>query len=289
MIYYAIYSLVLALIVAGVAIVLYRRNRRISTDNSRLRSLVDNLSSYAFLVNRKFEVKETNFYAQNSKLKEAEPKVLGNVLRCTTACDSGLCGTGIACKSCPVRFVINKSFERKDDFEGLEACMEFYAVDKHRFDMDVNIDGHYVSIGDEPYMVVNVKDVTRQNKQPTARVRLPKVVFGARNAELYNKVCELLKDEYHFIFMENGDQVMGRIGKQVDYGYDAVLADVDFAKAEDLVRRVREKDAQTPIVLFTTRSYAGADEHAEADARVFYIDAQVSDDELRGRMLAALE
>ena len=52
-------------------------------------------NTYAFLIDRNFKVKETNFYELNENIKDDQPYVLGNVLHCQDGCDSGLCGTVI--------------------------------------------------------------------------------------------------------------------------------------------------------------------------------------------------
>ena len=76
---------------------------------------------YTFLIDRSLRIKDTNFYELNPELNDGQPAVLGNVLRCQTGCDSGLCGTGISCKNCPVRMILTNSFKLQRDFEDVTA------------------------------------------------------------------------------------------------------------------------------------------------------------------------
>ena len=112
---------------------------------------------YAFLIDRKFRVKETNFYELNENIQDDQPYVLGNVLHCQDGCDSGLCGTGISCKTCPIRLVITNAFKRKRGFEHVEATMHLYDENHEVKQVDVNVDGELVRIGNEPHLVVKVK------------------------------------------------------------------------------------------------------------------------------------
>ena len=112
---------------------------------------------YAFLIDRKFRVKETNFYELNENIQDDQPYVLGNVLHCQNGCDSGLCGTGIACDTCPIRMVIRNAFKLKRGFDRVEATMHLYDEHQQVQQADVSMDGELVYIGREPHLVVKVK------------------------------------------------------------------------------------------------------------------------------------
>ena len=111
---------------------------------------------YAFLIDKDFRVKETNFYELNKDLDDGQPNVLGNVLHCSTGCDSGLCGTGIACQVCPVRIILTNSFKQKRDFNNVTAIMRLYDAKREVKDVDVSVNGRFVYLGYVPYMLVDI-------------------------------------------------------------------------------------------------------------------------------------
>ena len=127
-------------------------------DSAMLRERVHQQKDrYAFLIDRKLRVKETNFYELNDAIEDDQPYVLGNVLHCQEGCESGLCGTGISCKTCPIRLVIKNAFKLKRNFDHVEATMHLYDVNHEVAQVDVSVDGELVCIGREPHMVVKVK------------------------------------------------------------------------------------------------------------------------------------
>ena len=117
---------------------------------------------YTFLIDRKFRVKDTNFYELNEDIQDDQPYVLGNVLHCQTAIDEGLCGTGIDCDTCPIRVVIKNAFKLKRDFSRIEAVMRVRGKYHKIEQMDVIVDGELVYVGKEPYFLVKVR---KNNKQ----------------------------------------------------------------------------------------------------------------------------
>lgn len=117
---------------------------------------------YIFLIDRKFRVKETNFYELNKDLKDDQPYVLGNVLHCQTAIDEGLCGTGIDCNTCPIRMVIKNAFKLKRDFSQIEAMMHVRDKYQKTEQMDVIVDGELVNVGKEPYFLIKVRKNNNQ-------------------------------------------------------------------------------------------------------------------------------
>lgn len=114
---------------------------------------------YAFLIDRNFRVKETNFYELNEDIQDNQPYVLGNVLHCQTAIDEGLCGTGIDCDTCPIRMVIKNAFKLKRDFDHVEASMHLYDEHHETKEMDVRLDGELVHVGKEPHLIVTARKI----------------------------------------------------------------------------------------------------------------------------------
>ena len=121
--------------------------------------------AYSFLIDRRFQVKETNYYELNKNMADDQPYVLGNVIHCQNGCDSGLCGTGIACKECPIRLVLKNAFKLKRDFNDIVAEMSLYDADHQVQDIVVNVDGKIVYIDKEPHMLVTLRTATESEDQ----------------------------------------------------------------------------------------------------------------------------
>lgn len=119
---------------------------------------------YVFLIDRKFRVKETNFYELNEDIQDDQPYVLGNVLHCQNAVDEGYCGTGISCNTCPIRMVIRNAFKQKRNFDHLEAVMHLYDANHKKKEVDVRVDGELVYVGKEPYFMVMVRKKDHQEQ-----------------------------------------------------------------------------------------------------------------------------
>ena len=111
---------------------------------------------YSFLVDKDLRVKETNYYDIHKDLLDDKPRVLGNVIHCQTACDSGLCGTGIACSTCPIRLVLKNGFKHRRDFNDISATMHLYNAKHEVKDVDVKVDGRFTTIGRTPHFLVTV-------------------------------------------------------------------------------------------------------------------------------------
>ena len=136
---------------------LYQRLRKTKNDYSLWADAVhQEQDCFAFLIDKDFNVKETNFYELNEFVKDDQPYVLGNVLHCQNGCDSGLCGTGIACETCPIRLIIRNSFRQKRDFNSVEATMSLYDANHEAQQVNVKVDGKLVYIGRKPHLVVSV-------------------------------------------------------------------------------------------------------------------------------------
>jgi len=270
-------------ILACIIAYLFMGYRRLTKDNQRINMVMHNLTSYAFLIDKNLEVKETNYYAMNPTQQKSESKVLGNVLHCSTACEEGVCGTGLACKNCPVRFVITKSFEHKSDFNDLEVSMEIHDDQKKKAtDVDVNIGGRYVDLGGEPHMVLNVKDVSESRRllrryidQQLAEETdpdVPKILVATQDVARFNHLRELLQDTCRTIYVDTAGQVLNRIGKTKDYGYSAVLFDETFIHEHDLIDQLNE---HIVVILLTN------DGEVSLQGRKITLPQTVADEELK--------
>jgi hypothetical protein len=238
--------LILIIIAVGVAIELYFKAKTAKEDNRKLRAMIDSQEDYYFLVDKTFEVKETN-YCANSQPKSEEPLILGNVLHCKNAVESGRCGHAGACKSCPIRFVINKSFERADDFSDLEACMEVYDGTNKLVDMDVMLDGHYITLKDEGHLVVNVKNTTNEKNDN----KRPKVLFITANVELFEKVRETLTPIYRVLNADNLHQARQRLLLASTYQFHAIMTDEEFYKENQDILQLLVKNDNLSLYVFT--------------------------------------
>ena len=154
-----IYAVIIALLVVAIIVLpLVRRHFKTKSDYAEVQQIVmQQKDKYSFLVDRDLNVKETNFYDLNHCFSENQPRKLGNVLQCQTGCDSGFCGTGIACQTCPVRVVLRNSFKQKRDFSHVVATMHLYDANHEVKDVSVLVDGELVYIASEPHFIVNVK------------------------------------------------------------------------------------------------------------------------------------
>jgi hypothetical protein len=245
------FSLILILAAVALAsvvmsVVFYRKMKRIRITNQNLRAVVDNQSDYTFLLNSGFEVQETNFYVHR-RPAAGEPDVLGNVLHCRNAHEAGRCGEAAACLTCPVRFVIRRSFERKSDFDSLEACMELNGPDGKVVDLDVQVEGHYVSVNQEDRMVVNVKDVTKE-----LGVGNPKVLFISEDVQLFDRVRTALKGQFRVLSADNLHQALHRLLLASDYQFYAILTDEEFYRQNDAVTKILVKNNHIPVFVFTS-------------------------------------
>jgi hypothetical protein len=145
--------IVLAVAVAVVACDFYRLKKAFAHFKDRAERKSKN---YVFLINRDFEVKATNYYDRNPERQDNQPRVLGNVLHCKSGCDSGLCGSGLSCHTCPIRFVINNAFKNRRDFSDVEATMELYDEKNEVKKTDVKVSGELVYANTRPYLMVSV-------------------------------------------------------------------------------------------------------------------------------------
>ena len=153
--------LFVAVVVAIVLVVRQWLKRR--ADLALLRERVHlQRDRYAFLIDRKFRVKETNFYELNENIQDDQPYLLGNVIHCQNAVDEGFCGMGLDCESCPLRVVIKNGFKLKRDFDHVDAVMHLYDEHHKAKQADVRVDGELVYVGKEPYFMVKVRKKRQQ-------------------------------------------------------------------------------------------------------------------------------
>lgn len=151
------YILFLLLILLVVMVPLVKSGRKQKREYEALRVEVHKIfDRYSFLVDKDLRVKETNYYDIHKDLLDDKPRVLGNVIHCQTACDSGLCGTGIACSTCPIRLVLKNGFKHRRDFNDISATMHLYNAKHEVKDVDVKVDGRFTTIGRNPHFLVTV-------------------------------------------------------------------------------------------------------------------------------------
>ena len=151
------YILILLLILLIVMVPLVKSWRKQKREYEVLRVEVHKIfDRYSFLVDKDLRVKETNYYDIHKDLLDDKPRVLGNVIHCQTACDSGLCGTGIACSTCPIRLVLKNGFKHRRDFNDISATMHLYNAKHEVKDVDVKVDGRFTTIGRNPHFLVTV-------------------------------------------------------------------------------------------------------------------------------------
>ena len=154
MTYYILFLLLILLIVMVPLVKSWRKQKR---EYEALRIEVHKIfDRYSFLVDKDLRVKETNYYDIHKDLLDDKPRVLGNVIHCQTACDSGLCGTGIACSTCPIRLVLKNGFKHRRDFNDISATMHLYNAKHEVKDVDVKVDGRFTTIGRNPHVLVTV-------------------------------------------------------------------------------------------------------------------------------------
>ena len=143
------------IVVLVIAIVLGRDALRKRRDRDRLsREVHDTRRGLTFLVNENLEVEDTNYFELNPDVEKKPPYLLGNVLHCQNGIDCGECGTGFACQTCPVRYVLKNALLQKRDFTAVDATMRLYDAVYKVQDVDVRLDGKLVTVNGEPRMLV---------------------------------------------------------------------------------------------------------------------------------------
>lgn len=258
---------------ALVAVFLFLRSSKLRKDVMNLRAVVDNQENYTFLIDKTFEVKESNV-----KMADGQPPLLGNVLHCRNSQETGHCGEGEACKHCPIRFVINKSFERHDDFNNLEACMELGEDSTSVSDVDVCVNGSFVRINSNPHMVVNVRNITTFEGE----VR-PKVLFISKNAALYDKVRTSLGNSFRVLSADTEHQALHRLLHASYYHFCSVMTDASFYHSDTAVATVlNERKEQLPVFVFARK------EERRDDESVKYLKEDINPNVLQKLVVATV-
>ncbi|MBQ8656681.1 MAG: hypothetical protein IJ527_06505 [Prevotella sp.] len=158
---YQLLAIVLAVIVVLCVLLqqvnrMMARRRDLRAARAKMHDAED--GGYVFLIDKNLEVKETNYYDLNPGRKREPPFMLGNVLHCQTGTDCGLCGTGFACNTCPVRFCLKNAFQQKRNVSDVRATMTLYDNNDEAASVDVSLSGELVYIGGEPHLIVRVKE-----------------------------------------------------------------------------------------------------------------------------------
>ena len=274
---YLFFAILFVLLMVSVGI--FWKYSHAMRDNRQLRAVVNHQRDYTFLVNPDFEVEETNYFVQTGEQAGQDPQILGNVLRCKNSYETGRCGEGASCHHCPVRFVIRKSFERRGGFDGVEACLEVYDDDKQLQDIDVNMEGKYVNIDNQPHMVVNVQI------QPWRAARLlPKVLLASADANLYERVHEALVSHFRVLSVDGSRQVMHRLLMASDYQFHALLTDDMFFQENATALEMLTKNEKIPVFVF-----ADSGSTASLPAYVHCIEKKLDGEELRTKLLSIVK
>lgn len=130
------------------------------TELAFFRSMFSNLPYYIFLINTDVRVLYTNYFDLNTDAEPIEPMVLGNVLKCNNAIESGCCGTHDMCKRCMIRASIVKSFTTGTPIVDTEAHLRLYNKLKIAVDTDVSVAGKVITVKGKKYMTICVRDIT---------------------------------------------------------------------------------------------------------------------------------
>jgi hypothetical protein len=154
--------LICSVIIICIAFFIYvmQKNNYLRNEYLSLKTMFDNMNSYVFLIGNSINVIKTNYYQLNPDAIKDQPLILGNVLRCKNGCDAGLCGKSPYCAQCPIREHISDALQTKKDFKNLETHMHMYTTNHNTVETDVIVDGKYVEINKNVYMVITVKDIT---------------------------------------------------------------------------------------------------------------------------------
>lgn len=276
-------------ILAGISLIAfyqYKRYRKIVVDNSMLHTLMANMTTYVFLINRDLEVEKTNYYSLNNIPQRSKTRILGNVLQCKTACESGQCGTGEECLSCPVRFIINKSFQRRRGFQSLEVGMQMYDEKKGVTDVDISIDGRFVKSEGEPYMVLNVKNISETKKllhryvSESGSDGLPKLLLASHSLVFSVRVSQLLEKKCHVVFAETREQVLEQVGKGRSSDFSCVMMDETFEHAHHVIEDI---SMEMPVILHTSEMVT------QNFGNLYCINDRIVGEELAGMIMERLK
>jgi len=137
-------------------------------------------------------------------------------------------------------------------------------------DIDVNIDGSFVCIDQDPHMVVNVKNIVTKEGNV-----LPKVLFLSQNAALYDKVRMALGISFRVLSVDTEHQALHRLLHAADYNFCAVITDAPFFHANNAVSLIlSERKDKLPVFVFAKK------EERVADPSINYLDTNIKPEEL---------
>lgn len=296
----------MAFIICALLFVKYKGNRR---EEALLRTAINNLGSYVFLIDEKFVVRETNYYALNRLEKSENPKILGNVLECKNGTDAGECGKHVNCKRCPIRNTIARAFHNRGCFENVETTMRVYDSNKQMTCIDVCATGRFVYIGNKPHMVVSVKDITEDKellhsvideRKEAERIvaqsegtdgdkllRLeyvvglgnhsdkPKILFDTQNVKRYNMVKALLRNECKLVYADRESDAIYTSVRNDSYGYKAIMLDETFVYTDSTtVDNIMRANPLIDLIIFTQ------DKNVKDENTLHYIHEDASAEEI---------
>jgi hypothetical protein len=136
------------------------KSKLADTELAFYRSMFSNLPYYIFLIDTDVRVLYTNYFDLNTDAEPIEPMVLGNVLKCNNAVESGCCGTHNMCKFCMIRASIVKSFTSGTPIVDTEAHLRLYNKMDVAVDTDVSVAGKVIMVKGKKYMTICVRDIT---------------------------------------------------------------------------------------------------------------------------------
>lgn len=136
------------------------KNNSNTSDLNLYQKIFQNVTFCMFLINTKVEVVLTNYYDLYPYIPKSDKLILGNVLRCKNACDSGTCGDSKYCASCMIRASITQSFASGNSFHNVESHMRILNKRNEAMEVDVEVEGKVVKIDDNEYLVLSVHDNT---------------------------------------------------------------------------------------------------------------------------------
>ena len=211
------------------------------------KTIFRNIPFYTFLANEKVEVVYTNYYDLNKGATKTEPIILGNVLQCKNACDSGRCGTHEKCTSCVIRASIVKALTDNKPFNDLEAHLKLYNKHHEAVDADVSITGKPIMLNNQKHIIISVKDITTykiiQRRFIENEYRLNNSI---REKNIYLKLIEEISQD----FEDKKGNIIDRIEKEKQ----AILKE-ELKKKEESQKEEETKPIISilPVIMIVTK------------------------------------
>lgn len=162
--------------------ILTRKSRKLERTNHITSAILKNVHAFVLLIDKDFNIIQTNYYQHTGTLKSRKEKKVGDLLQCYNAVSAeGGCGTHAYCGSCPIRATIQQAFERKENFTDLEATLNVVVSKYKSVACDTLISGTYLMLDEEENMVLTIHDITRQKN---VEKELKLATKKAENADL---------------------------------------------------------------------------------------------------------